>query len=188
MDLIEFLFQNFYVVIGIVFFLYKLLNKSDNKGKPSGMPTFDREMPGQLDPEPSTLKRMSNDTHSLDREEQASVLNHHQSDDQRNAQSVYRSQLQTERSDEGISHEMAEASQSWSEYNRNSIDSIGASGALKPSRPSFSSLGGGSPTNNREKLEVSVNPKSGLTKAQLRQAFVWSEVLGSPRAKRSYRK
>lgn len=63
--------------------------------------------------------------------------------------------------------------------------SYGNSGPI--ARPSFSSLGG-MQSPRRQQVNQITAPKAGLSRNELRKAILWSEVLGPPRAKRSYRK
>ncbi|GKU79717.1 hypothetical protein [Paenibacillus sp. L3-i20] len=186
MELLEFLFQNFYVVIGAVFFLYKFLKKPEKQNKQSDMPSFEGEESGQLDPNRTLEKHGTGSSPKLDGSGLSEQLDPSQS--QHNNQTVYRSRLDSEISIEGTSHEMKELDGINSDYRRGMHDRNRDSVPERSSRPSFASLGGQSFPQGRESIETSRTSKPRLSKAELRQAFIWSEVLGSPRAKRSYRK
>lgn len=171
-ELIQFLMKNFYFVLFALFILSRFLGKSKGKRNEPRMPSFggeEQEHSGR--PEKARANVQQETAHRG-----------HQSAAQ---QTVYRSSSETARPEpEGgfASPELDPYADKAGQKRKK-----GAGGAAVPadkSRPSFASLGSGA-----SRTEVPA-PEAGkrLTKQELRNALIWSEVLGPPKARRNYRK
>ncbi|RIX54124.1 hypothetical protein D3P08_07725 [Paenibacillus nanensis] len=171
-ELIQFLMKNFYFVLFALFILSRFLGKSKGKENEPRMPSFggeEQEHSGRPD---KTQARVRQETA-------------HRGNQSAPQQTVYRSSLESARPEpEGgfASPELDPYADKAGQKRQK-----GAGGAANPAdkrRPSFASLG-----SEASRSEVPV-PEAGkrLTKQELRNAFIWSEVLGPPKAKRSYRK
>jgi len=166
MDILEFLAKNFYFILIALFFVARLFSNSGKKGQPPGrMPDFSGEMTPnsapERSPEPRPVPQQSRPAPQQERPE-----------------TVYRSQMRMEPEADEFpgAHRIEESA------GDRSRQSYGAAPHQARSR-----------TAARGAFDQAANaqiagPGKGLAKDDLRKAFIWSEVLGPPKAKRPYRR
>lgn len=179
MEIVEFLTKNFYFILIALFFVARLFSNSGKKGKPPGrMPNFGGAP--SLDEESRERRPEFQQRIDQDRPVEHPVVR--SAEQQARPDTVYRSRMNTEKdhSDDVFpgTYRTAEASSRMSEKEyRTSSSDVHKSRLSSPRR-----------TDNRFGGREIASPGSGLSKSELRKAFIWSEVLGAPKAKRSYRR
>lgn len=171
-ELIQFLMKNFYIVLFVLFILSRLMGKSGGKRSEPRMPNYGGDVSSHSEAPPKARERVPQ------------VSNHR---DTQNAapQTVYRSRLESLPPEPEGGLEGPESDPYAEEPRSKRKSGSGGSNAspAKP-RPSFASLGAGT---SRPEVPAPESRK-GLSKRELQNAFIWSEVLGPPKAKRTYRK
>lgn len=175
-EFIQFILKNFYIVLFVLFILSRLMGKSGGKRGEPRIPNFGGEEPSRSEAPPK------------ERERAQQQMPDHRGAPSTAQQTVYRSRLETSTPDPEGGFEVEEHDPYADEaYNRRRSGSKSSAPApsAKP-RPSFASLGAGAVT---ARPEVPA-PEAGkeLSKRELRNAFIWSEVLGPPKAKRNTHK
>ncbi|MFF2887771.1 hypothetical protein [Paenibacillus sp. NPDC057967] len=166
MDIIEFLTKNFYFILIALFFVARLFSNSGKKGKPpGGMPDFGGE-PRNDGPQERTPEQQARP-----------VLQQNRPVLQERSDTVYRTQAKTEEQEVDA---FPRAQQSAD--NRPAVQ-YRASAPTRQTRPSSAPRRASNPDGG-----MIASPTKGLAKEDLRNAFIWSEVLGPPKGKRPYRR
>ncbi|REK77408.1 hypothetical protein [Paenibacillus paeoniae] len=164
MDIIEFLTKYFYFILIALFFVARMFSNSGNKRKPpQTMPTFggDPSQDGNQEGQPDFQQA------------QPAVV-------QTRPESVYRTRMNAQ---DGQSDDSFPGS-----YPLVGIDDRSRSADYGSSGGRRGRASAQRSTDNRSESETIANPGAGLTKSDLRKAFIWSEVLGAPKARRPYRR
>lgn len=168
-ELIQFLMKNFYIVLFVLFILSRFMGKSSGgKRNEQRMPNFGGDETAHTEAPAEVRARVQQVPNHRDKQSAAQ-------------QTVYRSRLETSESQPEGGFGVPEADPYAAETQRRSSS---RSAPASKSRPSFASLGGGA---SRSEMPAPDADK-GLSKHELRNAFIWSEVLGPPKSKRTYRK
>lgn len=169
--LIDFIFNNIFVVIAVLFFLVKLMGNASGKKKPTSMPTFG----GDQQPRP---------WHDNDVEEEPDHQAHEQ--EQRRRQIELEQQRQQELQRAAAQRQRMEASL---EARMHNTPVAPPHEPLRRERQRKQALEQQNVLNERKENRVVRAPQAiQLQPNDLRKAVVWSEILGQPRAKRPHRK
>lgn len=174
-ELIQFILKNFYFVLIVLFFLSRFMGKSGGKRGEPRIPNFGGEDPSRSEA-PQQVRELTQQPMPDTR-----------GNSSRAQDTVYRSRLETSAPEPEGGFEVHEPDPYADTHNkrRSGSRSSAPASSAKP-RPSFASLGSGGAAAQPE----IPSPDAGkeLSKRQLRNAFIWSEVLGPPKAKRNTRK
>ncbi|RJE89882.1 hypothetical protein D3P07_06550 [Paenibacillus sp. 1011MAR3C5] len=170
MDIIEFLTKNFYFILIAIFFVARLFSNSGKKGQtPGRMPDFGGE-PANGGPQERTPEQQARPVSQQERP----VLQQERPD------TVYRTQWKSEEQGEDV----FPGADRFDPYaGDRPVRRYGTSASSRQTRPSSAA----SRASNSDGGMIA-NPTKGLAKDDLRKAFIWSEVLGPPKAKRPYRR
>jgi len=174
MDILEFLAKNFYFILIALFFVARLFSNSGKKGKtPGRMPDFSGEMtpnsPPERSPEPRPVPQQSRPAPQQSRP----------APQQERPDTVFRTQMRTE---PGELDEFPGAHRIEESAGDRSRQSVGASSHQARTRTAARGASG-----HAAPAQIA-GPGKGLAKEDLRTAFIWSEVLGPPKAKRPHRR
>ncbi|MCM3633238.1 hypothetical protein [Paenibacillus camelliae] len=158
MGILDLIFDNIYVVVVVLFFLFKFMGNFSGNKKQTGMPTFGGDQPNQwddneVDTEPTTSynRESAPDTGHIQTTPPQRVL-------QREVERVNYPPETAERSFEDIKREQQRRQE------------------LAKQRVAAA-----------QKLMEAPAKSAQLGTKDLREAVIWSEILGKPRAKRPYR-
>lgn len=163
--LIELIFDNIYIVIGLLFFVYKIFGSvTGGNKKPTSMPTFGGE----------DQKRWDDD--ELDNEETYPTQSQPSSVDRREVEVYQSSPSKSVQSSLGQSNAASYSS----------FDEIKLEQLRKQTQSNARSTS--AKINVTQNSSNTASQVKGLRSQDLRQAVIWSEILGQPRAKRHYRK
>lgn len=186
LNIIEFIQNNIILVIGVVFFIFKLLGGSKTK-KGNSMPTFGggTDQPNRdqrehdYDEEEDYSRQQYDDENSLEQRRRAELQRLQEEEMNRERQMQRADQL---REEQRMRYEQQQrlqqvATKRQSPQGDQSLDYFAQNELGRESQAV-------DPFASREdKLKESV-----LTAGELRKALIWSEILRSPRAKRPYRR
>jgi len=158
MDILDLIFDNIYVVIVVLFAVFKILGSFSRNNKPTSMPTFGGEQNNKWDDEdevveePSTYPPYSTENTHQTREKEA---------------------VQSSKASERVRQQPDPIAPSFEEMKREQLRRQ----QLAKQRVAAA-----------QKLVTAPNKATQLGTKDLREAVIWSEILGQPRAKRPFRK
>jgi len=167
MDILEFLAKNFYFILIALFFVARLFSNSGKKGQtPGRMPDFSGELtpssPPERSPEPRPVPQQSRPEPQQERPD-----------------TVYRTQMSRDQREVDEFPGAHRIEESAGDRSRQSYGTSSHQGRVRTAARGASDYAANA--------QIAV-PGKGLAKDDLRKAFIWSEVLGPPKAKRPYRR
>lgn len=163
MGILDLIFDNIYVVIVVLFAVFKVLGSFSRNKKPTSMPTFggdqqyDRDDDVEVAEQPATSSPYQRDTAQQARDQE----------------SVQSSQLARAAMERASQQSRPAATPSYEETRREQQRRQ----ELAKQRIAAA-----------QRLAAAPSRSSQLGKKDLREAVIWSEILGQPRAKRPFRR